>query len=75
MEVLNMNLKQVKRIGVLLQITFLISIFVLFYFEMMNYLWLEIGLVVVMFCISMCMLFVSEKEDKQPVNEKVKLGN
>jgi hypothetical protein len=70
-----MNLKQVKRIGIFLQIAFLISIFVLLYFVKMNYLWLELGLVAVMFCISMCMLIVSEKEDELPVNEKVKLGN
>jgi L-asparagine transporter-like permease len=75
MEVLYMNLKQVKLIGVLLQIAFLISIFVLLYFEKMNYLWLELGLVAVMFCISMCMLLVSENEDEQRVNEKVKVRN
>jgi cadmium resistance protein CadD (predicted permease) len=68
-----MNRKTAKRLGILLQIILLTSIGILIYLEIINALWMELGLVALMFGISMALLFVSEEEDEQNMKEKVKL--
>ncbi|MCY9668129.1 hypothetical protein M5X11_24940 [Paenibacillus alginolyticus] len=70
-----MNLKRAKRLGLFLQIILPISVVMLKYFVEMNYIWLEFGLVAIIFCVFMCLLFVSENTDAQQVQEKKRLRN